>query len=119
MDRIDRRKFTRVMALASASITCDDLTINGFVTEISLQGMFVKTDAKIDLKKQVVVAALCQDSIFRFNATVVYCTSDGIGVKIDEIDLPSFLGLRTLVASRSDDPEAIKRETFNMSDFVR
>ena len=89
------------------------------IREISLQGMFVKTDAQIALNEQVVVAALCLDSIFRFNATVVYCTEDGIGVKIDEIDLPSFLGLRSLVASRSGDPEAIKRETFNMSDFVR
>lgn len=112
------RKFTRVEISAVATIEYNDQTISGEITEISLRGLFIKTDARIPLDRQVFVKAQCLKKDFQFPATVIYEQEQGLGLKIDEINLPSFFHLRELIASKIENPDAVIQETFIMADII-
>ena len=112
------RKFSRVKISAVATIEYDDQTISGDIMEISMMGLFVKTDAKIPIDQPVHVKARYLKKEFHFPATVIYGKDHGLGLKINEIDLPSFFQLRELIASKIQDPDAVIRETFIMADII-
>ncbi|WP_168205888.1 PilZ domain-containing protein [Geobacter sp. FeAm09] len=112
------RRFTRVEISVLAEIEYDDRVIAGEIMEISLRGLFVKTGEKIPLGRQVYVKARYLRKEFQFPATVIYEQEQGVGLKIDEINLPSFFHLRELIASKIDDPDAVIQETFIMADII-
>ncbi|KAA0894306.1 PilZ domain-containing protein [Oryzomonas rubra] len=115
---VNTRKFTRVEISAVATIECHDQTISGEITEISLRGLFIKTAVKLPVNQQVYVKAHCLKKEFQFPATVIYEQEQGLGLKIDEINLPSFFHLRELIASKMEDPDAVIQETFIMADII-
>lgn len=115
---MNTRKFTRVELSALATIEYNDQTIPGELLEISLRGLFIKTGVKIPVDQKVHVRARYLRKEFHFPATVIYEKEQGVGLKIDEIDLPSFFQLRELIASKIDDPDAMIRETFIMADLI-
>jgi len=115
---VGTRRFTRVELSALATIEYDGQTIPGEISEISLRGLFVKTGAKIPVDRSVHVKARYLRKEFHFPATVIYEKDEGLGLKIDEIDLPSFFQLRELIASKIEDPDAMIRETFIMADII-
>ena len=115
---MSQRKFTRVKISAVAKIEYNDQIISGEIMEISLLGLFIKTDAKIPVNQSVHVKASYLNKVFHFPATVIYKKDHGLGLKINEIELPSFFQLRELVASKIQDPDAVIRETFIMADII-
>jgi len=117
-EAVSTRKFTRVKISAVATIKHNDHMISGDILELSLMGLFVKTEAKIPVDQLVHVKARYLKKEFHFPATVIYGKEHGLGLKINEIDLPSFFQLRELVASKIQDPDAIIRETFIMADII-
>ena len=112
------RKFTRVKISAVATIEYKDQLISGDIMELSLMGLFVKTEAKIPVDQSVHVKVRYLRKEFHFPATVIYGKDHGLGLKINEIDLPSFFQLRELIASKIQDPDAVIRETFIMADII-
>jgi hypothetical protein len=115
---VSTRKFSRVKISAVATIEFNDQMISGDIMELSLMGLFVKTEAKIPVNQSVHVKARYLKKEFHFPATVIYEKDHGLGLKINEIDLPSFFQLRELIASKIQDPDAIIRETFIMADII-
>ena len=112
------RRFTRVEISALATIEYDGQSLDGEIMEISLRGLFIRTEAHIPVGRQVHVKARYLRKEFQFPATVIYEKGRGLGLKIDEINLPSFFQLRELIASKIDDPDAVIRETFIMADII-
>lgn len=115
---MNTRKFTRVKASATAAIEYNDQTIPGEILEISLQGLFIKTAAKIPVNQSVRVNAHYLKKTFHFPATVIYERDHGVGLKIDEIDIFSFLQLREFIVSKIQDPDAAIRETIIMAKII-
>jgi len=112
------RKFSRVELSAQATIEYEDQTIACEIMEISLRGLFIKTEAKIPVNRPVYLNASYFKKDFHFPATVIYEKDQGLGLKINEIDLFSFIQLRELIASKIEDPDAVLQETIIMADLI-
>jgi PilZ domain len=112
------RRITRVKVPLVAKIEYNNLVISGDILELSLKGMLIKTYAKISVNQQVRVEARYLEKVFRLIATVIYENDSGFGFKINEIDLPSFLQLRELIASKVTNPDDLIQETFIVSNII-
>jgi len=115
---VNTRRFSRVEVSAQATIEYDGQTIPCEIMEISLRGLLIKTGAKIPVNQPVHINASYFKKDFHFPATVIYEQNQGLGLKIDEIDLLSFIQLRELIASKIEDPDDVIRETFIMADLI-
>ncbi|WP_223923910.1 PilZ domain-containing protein [Geobacter sp. AOG2] len=115
---MNTRRFSRVEVSAQATIEYGEQTISCEIMEISLRGLFIKTDAKIPVNQPVHVKASYFQREFQFPATVIYENDQGLGLKINEIDLPSFIQLRELIASKIEYPDAVIQETIIMADLI-
>jgi hypothetical protein len=68
-------------------------SIEGVVENLSLKGLFVKTDQKIDVGEQVEISlsffGVDSDLSFSLQATVVRAAENGIGFNFQKIDVDS------------------------------
>ncbi len=115
---VNTRRFSRVELSAQATVEYGDKTITCEIMEISLRGLLIKTGEKIPVNQRVHIKASYFRKSFHFPATVIYENEHGLGLKIDEINLPSFIQLRELIASKIEDPDAVIQETFIMADLI-
>ena len=116
---MEQRNFTRVNFSAAAAIRCKDQVFLGDIANVSLQGLFIKTNGKIPLNLPVDVTVYTYPKIsFHLHADVVRQEWNGLGIRINKIDMQSFTLLRNVVAMQSDDHDAIINETFEMSSCI-
>jgi len=59
--------------------------VSGRVTELSLQGCFVETSAKLDAQSLVLLKISDLDEPFEAEATVLYARATGVGLAFHEI----------------------------------
>ena len=109
------RSFTRVSYLAGATIRYGNEIVECKTDNLSLRGMYLKTerDIPLNLPVQVTVYHTGKSSL-KFNASVVRKESNGIGLQIDNMQVDSFALLRDIVAQYSLHPGQIMQETFGM-----
>jgi PilZ domain len=112
------RRVTRVKVPLAVTIEYNNLVIAGDILELSLKGMLIKTSAKIPVNQQVRVEARYLDKVFHLLATVIYENDSGFGFKTNEINLPSFLQLRELIASQIECPDDLIQETLIVTDII-
>jgi hypothetical protein len=112
------RKFTRAKVSALATIEYNDLVVSGDIMELSLKGMLIKTELKIPVNKQVRVTVRYLKKVFHLLATVIYYNDSGLGLTINEIDVPSFIQLRELIASKIDYPDDVIQETIIVAGII-
>ncbi len=110
-----KRKFTRVDFSECVSVNHEDQVFFGDIKNVSLQGLFIKTDQPVPLRAvvDITVYQFCNSS-FRLHANVIRCEKNGIGFQIQKIDVNSFACLRDVVAMHCNDLDLIMRETYQM-----
>ncbi len=90
---MENRKFERVGFRTEALIKHDGKTFEGEVENLSLKGLFVKTDHKIGIDEPVEITVLFHgmsaNMSFSIRAKVVRVTEDGIGFNFQKIDIDS------------------------------
>jgi hypothetical protein len=112
---MDGRNFTRVIYSAGASIRYDNDIAICKTNNVSLQGMYLKTDADIPLNLPVHVTLYhSNQSSLKANARVVRKEANGVGVLINNINADSFAQLRDIVVNKSGETGKVMQETFKM-----
>lgn len=100
---MEQRKFDRFGFRAEALITHNGVTFRGEVADLSLRGLFVKTDHPLAVDDTVSVAIKFEgaDEKFSFSipATVVRTAENGIGLSFKRIDVDSVLNEKKSGAS--------------------
>jgi hypothetical protein len=116
---MEKRNFTRVEFSECASVKHDNQVFFCDIKNISLQGLFIKTDQELPLNAAVEITVYkSSDSSFRLRANVVRCEEMGLGMQIMRIDVNSFVQLRDLVAMQCNDQNIIMRETYSMAKCI-
>jgi hypothetical protein len=112
---MNNRHFTRVNYSVGASISYGTEVLFCNTDNLSLRGIFLKTDHEIPLDVPVHVTLYnSNQSSLRVNARVVRKASNGVGLKINYLDVNSFVQLRKIITEFSNDPGSITQETFKM-----
>lgn len=117
---IEKRNFTRVEFSECASIKHDNQVFFGDIKDVSLQGLFVKTEQDIPLHAPVEVTLYhSPESSIYLQADVVRRESAGVGLRINRMDVNSFIHLRNVITLKCNDYDLIMRETYKMSSCIQ
>uniref|UniRef100_A0A831UC48 PilZ domain-containing protein n=1 Tax=Geobacter metallireducens TaxID=28232 RepID=A0A831UC48_GEOME len=109
---MEKRKFERVDLRTEAVVRHRDVTFRGEVENLSLKGLFVRTDQKVPLHEKVNVAMFFHGSSselsFSLEASVVRATDEGIGLNFRKIDIDSLVRSDVTAASGGDRRQVIE-----------
>lgn len=114
------RNYIRVDYCLNASISYGSNNVTSCNTgNLSLQGMYLKTEEEILINTPVVVTlhGSSQSSI-EFNAKIVRKGIDGVGLQIDKVNAKSFALLRDLIVERSNSYVKLMQETLTMLNCI-
>ena len=112
---MNNRNFTRVNYSVGASITYGDNVVMCNTDNVSLRGMYLKTEHHVPMHTPVNITVYhSSHSSFKFNANVVRKEANGVGLQINNLNATSFVQLRDIVALNSIDSEKVMLETFKM-----
>ncbi|RNC68153.1 MAG: PilZ domain-containing protein [Desulfuromonadales bacterium] len=113
---MEKRKFERVDLRTEAVICHRGVTFKGEVENLSLKGLFVRTDKKVPLNEQVDVSMFFYGSAselsFSLEASVVRATDEGIGLNFRKIDIDSLVGSDMTVTSSGSDRKHVIEEFY-------
>ncbi len=113
---MEKRKFERVDLRTEAIVRHRDVTFRGEVQNLSLKGLFVRTDQKIPLNEKVDVAMLFHGSSselsFNLEASVVRATGEGIGLNFRKIDIDSLVRAETAATAGASDRQQVIEEFY-------
>ncbi|KAF0217894.1 MAG: hypothetical protein FD174_3157 [Geobacteraceae bacterium] len=108
---MENRKFERVGFHTEAVIKYGELSFNGEVENLSLKGLFVKTDRKIEIDEPVEITVFFHGTdaqlSFSLQAKVVRVTENGIGFNFQKIDIDSLLLSKGDNVSSGENPEQV------------
>lgn len=111
-NRVEKRKFERVDLRTEAVVRHRDVTFRGEVENLSLKGLFVRTDQKVPLHDKVDVAMFFHGSTselsFSLEASVVRATDEGIGLNFRKIDIDSLVRSEVAAAAGGDRQQVIE-----------
>lgn len=92
---MEKRKFERVEIRTEAMVRYGDTSFRGEVENLSLKGLFVRTDRRIPLHEKVDVTmyfhGTSSELSVSLEAAVVRVTDEGIGLHFRKIDIDSLL----------------------------
>lgn len=112
---MNKRHFTRVNYTVGASISFGNEILFCNTGNLSLRGMFLKTEHEIPIDIPVHVTIYDSNlSSLKVNARVVRRESSGVGLSINYLDVNTFVQLRKIVTNYSKDPGSVTQETFKM-----
>ena len=112
---MSKRNFTRVNYSVGASIKYGNDLVMGNTDNLSLRGMYLKTDHEIPLNTPVNVTVYhSSHSSLKFNANVVRREANGVGLQINNLNANTFAQLRDIVATNSNNPNQVMQETYSM-----
>jgi len=116
---MEKRNFTRVSFTSGASIKYHEQIFWGNVENVSLQGFFIKTkhDLPFNDPLEVTIYQSPNSSIY-LNASVVRTCQDGLGMKINGVDVNSFVRLRDVVSEYCNDQTLLMNETYKMANCI-
>ena len=116
---VNKRSFTRVEYSVGASIRYEDNVIFGHVQDLSLCGMFIRTDGEVPSDKPVQVTVYTDAvSSFKLYAQVAHKETGGVGFQVSRIDVKSFDSLRNIVEQKCNNQNIVMAETFKMLDRI-
>lgn len=109
------RNFTRVELAAGARIETDQAQVPGDVANISMNGMFIRTRQQLPVDNTVRVFIYPgADEEIHVQARVLRSSEGGSALKIEKMELDSFVKLRNIISEKCDDQEVIMREVFKV-----
>lgn len=116
---MERRKLSRVGFSIGAIIKYKDITFKGEVQNISLNGMFVKTDENIPIGEivEMMISLIGDTSCLSINleGMVVREAEDGIGLQYQKVDPDSFIHLKNIISYNTNNSEKVMDEFY---DFI-
>jgi len=114
------RKFSRVSFRVAATIKTPERQFQGSVENLSMRGMFLVTDERLQLGDPVdITIALSGTSpelAIAFNGSVSRVADNGLGFFFDKIDLDSYTHLKNIIAYNIDDAEKVMEEIYHSID---
>ena len=114
-----KRHFTRVDYCVGASIKFGNMVVICNTVNVSLCGLYLKTDQKIAVDTPVnITVYLSSHASIKLSACVVRKDTDGICVQINSLDNNSFEHLRTIVAANSTGQENIMQDNYGKLECV-
>jgi hypothetical protein len=117
-DSHDKRRGTRVRFNVNAELSYDDKTVRGEVRNLSLKGMLVDVDTTIpentDLFITIYLAGSSSTLTLNMKGLVVRSDQNGLAVLFQEIDVESFIHLRSVVGYNEGNEEKIMREFYDL-----
>jgi hypothetical protein len=97
----DKRNKTRVEFRSEATVSHDNTRITGSISNLSLKGLFLFTDAKLPLNTPVDVSISLSGSTtnltINISGTIIRIEKDGFAVEFMEMELDSFIHLRNII----------------------
>jgi hypothetical protein len=116
---MNNRHFTRVNYAVGASITYGNEMVFCNTDNVSLRGMYLKTEHEIPLNIPVSVTVYnSNQSSLKINAWVVRKENNGVGLQINNMNVNSFVQLRNIVTENSNNQDAILQETYKMLECI-
>lgn len=116
---MEKRVFTRVEFSEWAAVKYKDQNFGGLVENISLRGLFLQTPQKLPTGIPVEVSVHHSiDKSLNLSATTVRQEKNGIGMKINRMDIHSLVYLRNLLEQQSSDPHMVMNETKKMVGYM-
>ncbi len=111
----DRRRFLRVSYSVSATLTDEKGNqVSGDIKNLSLKGAFVESNDEMDIGSSVKIAinvvSLSSSLNLNLKGEVVRKDHKGIGVEFTEMDIDSFVHLKSIVALNHGDLDIIEDE---------
>jgi hypothetical protein len=117
---LNNRHFTRVHYAVGASVKYGNNVVICNTDNLSLRGMYLKTEHEIPLNIPVSVTVYnSSQSSLKFNANVVRREDNGVGLQINDLNAHSFAQLRKIVADNSKDRGRVMQETYSMLKCIR
>lgn len=117
-DDQNKRRGTRVMFNVNAELTYDDQLISGEVRNLSLKGMLVDTAAVVpegtEITIKIYLSGTSSSLTLNMSGAVVRCDRNGLAVVFKEIDVESFIHLRSVVGYNEGNEEKIMREFYDL-----
>lgn len=116
MQSREKRKFSRVPFRLKAFVNCRATSIKGEVENLSLNGMLLATDMKLQAKDPVEVTIYLSGTenplevALRILGTVVRTEDKGIVLQFTEMDPDSFGRLKNIIAYNAGDEDQIMQE---------
>ncbi len=111
----DRRRFLRVSYSTSAILTDEKGNqVSGNIRNLSLKGAFVEAEDSVDIdspvKVEINVASLSSSLNLSLMGKIVRKDSRGVGVEFTEMDIDTFVHLKSIVALNHGDLDTIEDE---------
>lgn len=117
---MEKRKFERIDFRSEAIIRHNGTTFRAEVENLSLKGLFVRTDQKIAINEQVDVSMFFFGSSaelsFSLEANVVRITDDGFGLNFRKIDMDSLVHSEAAVTTVGADRQGVIEEFYGFID---
>ncbi|MBI9086521.1 MAG: PilZ domain-containing protein [Desulfobacterales bacterium] len=112
----EKRDKTRVKFKTQVAIRAGDMKITSEAnsTDISLRGMFVRTDQVLPVDTACHVDILLSGSSSRLSirvqGRVVREDREGLGIVFDSLDVDSYYHLKNLLLYNAQDPDSLEKE---------
>jgi hypothetical protein len=117
-DEHNKRRGTRILFNVNAELSFGDQTLTGEVRNLSLKGMLVdsRTDvpANTELDIKIFLSGTSSSLTLSMKGRVVRCDENGMAVLFKEIDVESFIHLRSVVGYNEGNEEKIMREFYDL-----
>ncbi len=113
---MERRKFSRVPFRLKAYVNCRNVATKGEVENVSLNGMFVRTDVKLpqgdtaEITLYLTGTANPLDISVNITGTVVRSEENGVVLAFREMDLDSFAQLKNIIAYNDGNADKVMDE---------
>jgi len=112
-----KRDTTRVEFHTRADLEIEGQVLTGTVEDLSLKGMFLKTEASfpslklgMEVKVTIRFSGTTSDLSIDVQGKVVRLTQEGLGIEFTDMEFDSFVYLRNVVAYNAGDEDAIMDE---------
>lgn len=113
---MEKRKFERIDFKTEAVIRHRGVAFKGEIENLSLKGLFVRTEQQIPLDEQVDVTMFFYGSSaelsFNLEATVARVAPDGIGLNFRRLDVDSLVRSDQLVTTNGGDRQQVIEEFY-------
>lgn len=111
---MERRTNTRVRFRAHAGVDWHGQRVPGEVCNLSLKGMFIRTEVPMQVGDIVGVSLQLTGGNTQLNidlpGKVVRANEEGVGILFEDLDIDSFAHLRMIVSLNDGDPDKILNE---------
>jgi hypothetical protein len=117
-DAQNKRRGTRVRFNVNAELSYGDETIRGEVRNLSLKGMLVDINTTVPENTELTITIYLSGSssslTLNMKGSVVRCDQNGLAILFKEIDVDSFIHLRSVVGYNEGNESKIMREFYDL-----